>query len=108
MIALFGLHMTGVIRIPFLGREYRRMMPAGSELLDSFALGLAFAADWTPCVGPILGSILLLAATEGSAVRGGMFPGLYSLGTTVLLWCCSAWCFVGRRAGWDGGRGWLE
>jgi cytochrome c-type biogenesis protein len=70
MIIFFGLYLVGLIRIPFLEREYkfRVKMQFKSRYLTSFLFGLAFAAGWTPCVGPALGVILGLAATQpGSA-----------------------------------------
>lgn len=70
MIIFFGLYLVGLIKIPFLEREYKMGVRAkfSSRYLTSFLFGLAFAAGWTPCVGPALGVILGLAATEpGSA-----------------------------------------
>lgn len=70
MIIFFGLYLVGLIRIPFLEREYKFGVKTKfkSRYATSFLFGLAFAAGWTPCVGPALGVILGLAATEpGSA-----------------------------------------
>jgi cytochrome c-type biogenesis protein len=70
MIIFFGLYLVGLIKIPFLEREYKFGVKTKfkSRYLTSFLFGLAFAAGWTPCVGPALGVILGLAATEpGSA-----------------------------------------
>lgn len=80
LIILFGLYLTGLVKIPFLEREYRFAVKTKfrSRHLTSFVFGSAFAAGWTPCVGAVLGSIL------GLAVRapGSAFPLLlsYSLG----------------------------
>lgn len=70
MIIFFGLYLVGLMRIPFLEREYKFGVKVKfkSRYVSSFLFGLAFAAGWTPCVGPALGVILGLAATEpGSA-----------------------------------------
>jgi cytochrome c-type biogenesis protein len=81
VIVIFGLHFIGVFRIPFLDREAR--IDAGDQGGSSFGayvLGLAFAFGWTPCIGPQLGAILSLAASEGSVVRGTMLLGVYAIG----------------------------
>ena len=70
MIIFFGLYLVGLIKIPFLEREYKMSVHTKfkSRYVTSFLFGLAFAAGWTPCVGPALGVILGLAATApGSA-----------------------------------------
>lgn len=70
MIIFFGLYLVGLIKIPFLEREYKLNVHTKfkSRYVTSFLFGLAFAAGWTPCVGPALGVILGLAATApGSA-----------------------------------------
>lgn len=70
MIIFFGLYLVGLIKIPFLEREYKMSMNTKfkSRYATSFLFGLAFAVGWTPCVGPALGVILGLAATQpGSA-----------------------------------------
>lgn len=81
LIIVFGLHFTGILRIPLLDREAR--LDAGDQggsTLGAFVLGLAFAAGWTPCIGPQLGTILSLAAQEGSVSRGTFLLGVYALG----------------------------
>ena len=71
VILLFGLHFLGVLRIPLLYREARfDAGDQGGTPLGAYLLGLAFAFGWTPCIGPVLGSILSLAAQEGSVERG--------------------------------------
>ena len=70
LIIFFGLYLVGLVKIPFLEREYKFGVKTKfkSRYITSFLFGLAFAAGWTPCVGPALGVILGLAATEpGSA-----------------------------------------
>lgn len=70
MIIIFGLYLTGLIKIGFLEREHKLAVKKkfSSRYLTSFIFGLAFAAGWTPCVGPVLGAILgLVASAPGSA-----------------------------------------
>lgn len=70
IIILFGLYLTGLIKLPFLDKEYKLTLKTNfrSRYLTSFVFGAAFATGWTPCVGVVLGSILGLAATApGSA-----------------------------------------
>jgi cytochrome c-type biogenesis protein len=81
---LFGAHFLGVFRLPFLEREMR--MDAGDRggsAFGAYLLGLAFAFGWTPCIGPILGAILSLAASEASIARGTALLGAYALGLGV-------------------------
>lgn len=81
VIVVFGLHFLGVIRIPLLNREAR--MDAGDRggsAFGAYVLGLAFAFGWTPCIGPILGAILSLAATEASVARGTTLLAAYAVG----------------------------
>ena len=81
VIVLFGLHFLGVLRIPLLYREAR--IDAGDQggtPFGAYLLGLAFAFGWTPCIGPVLGTILSLAAQEGSLERGLFMMGFYAIG----------------------------
>jgi cytochrome c-type biogenesis protein len=76
-----GLHFLGVYQLAFLNREARvnvQRRPAGP--LGAFIVGIAFAFGWTPCIGPVLGTILLVAGTENTAARGALLLGAYSLG----------------------------
>lgn len=84
VIIVFGLHFLGVYRIGFLDREAR--MDAGDHGGSSFGayiLGLAFAFGWTPCIGPQLGAILTLAASEASVTRGTFLLAIYALGLGI-------------------------
>jgi cytochrome c-type biogenesis protein len=84
VIMVFGLHFLGILRIPFLDREAR--MDAGDRGGSSFGayvLGLAFAFGWTPCIGPQLGAILSLAASEASVTRGTVLLGVYAAGLGI-------------------------
>ncbi len=84
IIIILGLHIIGVFRIPFLNYEKRfhaRGRPLGP--LGSFVVGLAFAFGWTPCIGPILGGILALAANQDTVGKGVVLLSSYSLGLGI-------------------------
>lgn len=84
LIIVFGIHISGVIPINLLLGEKRftiHRKPAG--YLGSFIVGLAFAAGWTPCIGPILASILMVAATEESVFHGIALLLTYSMGLAI-------------------------
>ncbi|KIN64951.1 Cytochrome c-type biogenesis protein CcdA [Sulfitobacter noctilucicola] len=84
VIVIFGLHFLGVFRIPFLDQEAR--LDAGDKGGSSFGayvLGLAFAFGWTPCIGPQLGAILSLAASEASVTKGTLLLGIYAAGLGI-------------------------
>lgn len=84
IIILFGLYVMGVLKLNFLASDKRvhlQTKPRG--YLGSFVVGLTFGAGWTPCIGPILGSILLIAGTSGSALYGFKLLLVYSLGLAV-------------------------
>ncbi|MBS3109106.1 sulfite exporter TauE/SafE family protein [Candidatus Woesearchaeota archaeon] len=84
IIIIFGLHTVGLLEIPFLGREVKigKTVRAGNYF-SSFLLGASFGVGWTPCVGPILASILLLAGTSNSALQGGYLLAFFSLGLSL-------------------------
>ncbi len=84
VIIIFGLHFLSIFRIPFLDREAR--LDAGNQGGSSFGayvLGLAFAFGWTPCIGPQLGAILSLAASEQNVTRGTALLAVYALGLGI-------------------------
>ena len=84
MIVAFGLHFLGVLRIPLLYREARYHAEVErASLLGAYLIGLAFAFGWTPCVGPILATVLALAAQEGSLGAGVRLLAVYSLGLGI-------------------------
>ncbi len=84
IVILFGLHLMGWIKIGALYRDKRmRSQARGASALGAFAIGFAFAFGWTPCIGPILGAILLLAAQVGTVRVGLMLLVVYSLGLAV-------------------------
>ncbi|MBI4546523.1 MAG: redoxin domain-containing protein [Ignavibacteriae bacterium] len=84
VILFFGLHMVGLIKIPFL--LYEKRIQAESKSLGvgrSFIAGIFFAFGWTPCIGPILAGILAIAAVQETAARGIALLGVYSLGLGI-------------------------
>ncbi|WP_374624374.1 cytochrome c biogenesis CcdA family protein [Devosia sp.] len=83
-IIAMGLHFVGVYRIGLLDRQLRHQGPgAASGPVGGFLLGLAFAIGWTPCIGPVLGSILAVASTRETALDGAALLAVYSLGLGV-------------------------
>lgn len=86
LVILFGLFMLGVFKLPFLQVDRRLKMPSFLKVgrpSSSLAIGGAFAFGWTPCVGPILGSILLLASTSTTALQGGFLLLIFSAGLAI-------------------------
>jgi cytochrome c-type biogenesis protein len=84
VIMVLGLHLLGVLRLRFLMREARfHALQRPASILGAFAVGLAFGFGWTPCVGPVLTSILLLAGTEASVGRGAALLAAYAGGIGV-------------------------
>lgn len=84
LIILFGLHTAGVLTIPWLYYEKRIHVGAFAPgFLGAFLMGLAFAFGWTPCIGPILSGILLLAATQKTLHEGTLLLFVYSLGLGI-------------------------
>jgi len=84
LVILFGLVMLGVIRLPWLMRDTRmQAQHDASTPLGAVLLGMAFAAGWTPCIGPVLGGILTLAGAGGTLAEGVLMLGVYSLGLAV-------------------------
>jgi cytochrome c-type biogenesis protein len=84
IVIIFGLHLTGLIKIPFLYRDAR--MDAGAPrrgAAGSFLLGFAFAFGWTPCIGPILAGILAVAATKNTIFQGMFLLAVYSAGLAI-------------------------
>lgn len=85
ILIVFGLHLAGVIRIPWLARTYQVDVPGSRRrgYVGSALIGASFSIGWTPCVGPVLGSILTLAATSSTAAQGALLLACYSLGLGV-------------------------
>ncbi len=84
VIILFGLHFLGILRIPLLYSEARYQADVqGASLIGAYVIGLAFAFGWTPCVGPVLATVLALAADKGSLWTGVSLLFVYSMGLGV-------------------------
>jgi cytochrome c-type biogenesis protein len=86
LIVIFGLYLLGIVNLSFLTSEKRlhfKHRPAG--YIGSFLIGIAFAAGWTPCVGPVLGTILLYASTTEALADGVTLLTAYSLGLGLPL-----------------------
>ncbi len=83
ILLLFGLHFLGIMRIPFLYREARiESSAAPSNMLGAYLMGLAFGFGWTPCVGPALASILMMASGFGNIWEGGALLFVYGISMT--------------------------
>ncbi len=85
VVIIFGIHMTGLLRIQFLEYDLRPQNTPDRKrgYLASFLMGVFFSAGWSPCVGPILGAILTLAFNGGSLLQGVMLLGAYSAGLAI-------------------------
>lgn len=87
LLVLMGAHLVGLLRIPLLDREYRVEVSTNvsgvGRAASSLAVGAAFGAGWTPCVGPILGAILTLAAGQGDAGDAAVLLAVYAAGLAV-------------------------
>jgi cytochrome c-type biogenesis protein len=83
VIIAFGIFLLGVIKIPALYSDARYHRAVSPGKVGSFLLGLAFAFGWTPCIGPILGAMLALAATRDTVAEGTFLLGVYSAGLGV-------------------------
>jgi len=83
VIILLSLHIIGLINIKFLNFEKRIDARIDSNFYSPILIGMAFAFGWTPCIGPILGSILVLASTEESINKGILLLTFYSLGLAI-------------------------
>ncbi len=84
IVILLGLYVMGILKLDFLASDKRvhlHSKPKGH--FGSYIVGLTFGAGWTPCIGPILGSILLIASTTGSALQGFYLLLVYSLGLAI-------------------------
>ena len=104
IIMIFGAHFIGVYRIGFMDREMRiNAGDRGGSAFGAYILGLAFAFGWTPCIGPILGAILSLAANEADVARGTALLAAYAAGLGIPFLLVAA--FFPRLAGL---MGWMR
>ena len=83
IIIIFSLHIIGFINIKFLNFEKRIQTNINNNFFSPVLIGMAFAFGWTPCIGPILGSILVLASTEESIGKGILLLSFYSIGLAI-------------------------
>ena len=83
IIIVFSLHILEILKLNFLNYEKRFYANKNKNIFSSVLIGMAFAFGWTPCIGPILGSILVLASTEESINRGVLLLVFYSLGLAI-------------------------
>ena len=83
IIIILSLHIIGIINIKFLNYEKRVQTNIKKNFFSPILIGMAFAFGWTPCIGPILGSILVLASTEESLKQGIILLTFYSIGLAV-------------------------
>ncbi len=82
-VILMGLHFIGVFRIPAMLREARVEIERPAGFLSAYLMGMAFALGWTPCIGPILATILAVAGSEQTVGAGALLLAVYSLGLGV-------------------------
>jgi len=83
IIIIFSLQLIGVINISFLNFEKKIYTKKNNNIWFSYIVGMAFGFGWTPCIGPILGSILALASTEETIFKAVILLGFYSLGLAI-------------------------
>jgi len=84
LIILFGIHMTGIYSFPFLNYERRiHLQKKPLHAMGAFLIGMAFAAGWSPCMGPQLGSILIIAGSRETLWQGTALLGVYSAGLAI-------------------------
>ncbi len=84
VVIIFGLHLTGLLKIKALYADKRmHEVKGGSSPFGSFVVGFAFAFGWTPCIGPILATILVLASAQGTVLKGIILLAVYSMGLAV-------------------------
>lgn len=83
IIILLGLQIIGIINIPLLSVERRKRMPQSINWFSSILIGMIFAAGWTPCIGPILGTVLIYASQSDKIMEGIFYLSIYSLGIGI-------------------------
>ncbi|MFN3308331.1 MAG: cytochrome c biogenesis CcdA family protein, partial [Anaerolineales bacterium] len=85
IVILFGLHLMGILRIPFLEYDLRYQSSQSERrgYVTSLLMGVFFSAGWSPCVGPVLGAILMIALNGGSIAQGVALLSAYSAGLAI-------------------------
>jgi cytochrome c-type biogenesis protein len=110
IMIVFGLEIFGLIQIGLIQRDMHFSVSPKAQGLSAVVLGMVFAAGWTPCVGPILASILLLAARSNTVGAGGVMLAVYALGLAVPFLVLAL--FLGQAAQWTRHMGrylpWIE
>ena len=101
LMILFGLILTGVLSIPTFAQTLRpNPVAKPASMFGSLAVGIAFGAGWTPCIGPILGAVLLYVSLESTMVEGMLLLGTYAFGLGIPFVAASvglSWFMVGSR-----------
>ncbi len=84
IVIVFGIHLTGILKINALYADKRlHNLKGSSTVIGSFLVGFAFAFGWTPCIGPILAAVLLMAETQDTVMKGVVLLAVYSFGLAV-------------------------
>lgn len=85
VVVLLGLHQMGLFHLPILNREKKVQMNRSKkrDFIGTYLLGFTFSMGWTPCIGPILGAVLGLSASEGQALYGAFLMFIYALGLLI-------------------------
>ena len=92
IIILFGLTMLGLLPTSFISRERHLRLPSFlilGRMPSSALIGALFALGWSPCIGPILGTVLLVASTSSTALYGALLLGVFSLGLSIPFLLCA-------------------
>jgi len=83
VIIILGIHLTGLIRIRFLEVEKRIQINKPLHIFGTFIIGMAFGAGWTPCIGPLLGSVLIIAGNQDTVGQGIALLSIYAIGLAL-------------------------